>query len=256
MRRRVAVGGECKCRARSTHVRVNSHLDFSCFFHQSLARLGGAVLGVDAAAASIRVAEMHAARDPLLSDRLRYSCATAESLLASSQRYDVVCALEVVEHVAHAPSFLRTLAQLTAPGGLLFISTLNQTGKSWLMAIVGAEYVLRWVPVGTHDWHRFLSPATLASLVEQAHSDPSAPTTPLLPKQSDFSSANSDDASPISPSAAASRAHLRVLDVCGMRFDPLTERWSLQPEDTDCNYILTATRANQTIKSSKECDNP
>jgi cyclopropane fatty-acyl-phospholipid synthase-like methyltransferase len=96
------------------------------------------VHGIDAAAASVQIAQLHAAQDPSLAGQLRYSCATAESLLGSGQQFDVVCALEVVEHVTHAPSFLQTMAALVKPGGIMFVSTMNQTNKSWMMAIVGA----------------------------------------------------------------------------------------------------------------------
>ena len=99
--------------------------------------------GIDAAAASVEIARLHASRDPVLSGpggRLRYSCATAESLLGRGELYDVVCSLEVVEHVTHAPSFLHTLAALVKPGGVLVVSTMNQTNKSWLQAIVGAGH--------------------------------------------------------------------------------------------------------------------
>ncbi len=125
---------------------------------EALARLGHEVLGLDAAGAAIEAARVHAEGQGL---RLVYREGLAEALLAEGARFQVITALEVIEHVPDQGAFLATLAGLLEPGGLLFVSTLNRTRRSWLVAIAGAEYLLRWLPVGTHDWHRFVTPAEL-----------------------------------------------------------------------------------------------
>lgn len=130
---------------------------------EPLARLGFDVLGIDAAADVIAAARAHGGpKGPA------YRAAAAEDLAAEGMTFQVICALEVVEHVSDPAIFLRTLVSLLEPGGLLFLSTLNRTRRSYLTAILGAEYVLRLLPVGTHDWRRFLTPAELADLTRAA----------------------------------------------------------------------------------------
>jgi 2-polyprenyl-6-hydroxyphenyl methylase/3-demethylubiquinone-9 3-methyltransferase len=130
---------------------------------EALARLGHDVTGIDAADAAITVARAHAGGLPIT-----YRTNLAEDLLAEGQHFPVITALEVIEHVPDPASFLATLSALLEPGGLLVVSTLNRTKRAWLVAILGAEYLARLLPAGTHDWTKFLSPAELSSLARAA----------------------------------------------------------------------------------------
>jgi 2-polyprenyl-6-hydroxyphenyl methylase / 3-demethylubiquinone-9 3-methyltransferase len=163
---------------------------------EPLARLGAAVEGIDASREAIQAATAHA---KLMGLPITYQQKTVEALAAEGCAYDVVLALEIVEHVADVPLFLRSCAQLVKPGGLLFLSTLNRTLKSFLLGIVAAEYVLRWVPRGTHQWERFIKPAELV--------------------------------------AHASSFGLAPLSMKGLEFKPLTGQWALSSE-VDVNYLL------------------
>ncbi len=138
-------------------------LDLGCgagIAAEALARRGYDVLGLDASTEAIEAARSHAAALPVA---LRYRAGEAEDLLAEGQLFDVVTALEVIEHVEDQAGFMRLLAALVAPGGLVFVSTINRTWRSLAVAKVGAEYLARLLPAGTHDWRRFVPPETLAS---------------------------------------------------------------------------------------------
>lgn len=138
-------------------------LDIGCgggLVAEPLARLGATVTGIDAAARNIGVAKLHAAEFDLAID---YRNAAAEDLEAAGESFDVVLALEVVEHVADVEAFLGTCAALTRPGGAMLVGTLNRTPQAFALAIVGAEYIMRWLPRGTHDWNRFVRPSELAA---------------------------------------------------------------------------------------------
>jgi 2-polyprenyl-6-hydroxyphenyl methylase / 3-demethylubiquinone-9 3-methyltransferase len=169
---------------------------------ESLARLGAIVTGVDADAQAIQVAKNHAAAQDL---NITYICGTAEDIAAQKKAYDVVLGLEVIEHVDQPAFFVETLTQLIKPDGLVIFSTLNRTLKSFALGVVAAEYILGWVPRGTHDWHKFITPAELGRMC---------------------------------------RAHdQRIIDVMGLCFNPLKNEFALSKDDVSVNYFLSATRA-------------
>lgn len=143
-------------------------LDIGCgggLLAEPLARLGGEVTGIDPAEASVQAARRHAA-DAGLS--IEYRAATAEQLARAGESYDIVVASEVIEHVADVPGFVGTVAELARPGGLALFTTINRTARAFALAIVGAEYVLRWLPAGTHRFDRFVRPSELAAACRQS----------------------------------------------------------------------------------------
>jgi 2-polyprenyl-6-hydroxyphenyl methylase/3-demethylubiquinone-9 3-methyltransferase len=132
---------------------------------EALARRGYDVLGLDAAAEAIEAARAHAAGQDM---SLTYRVGAPEELAAENLRFPIITALEVIEHVPDPAAFSRVLATLLEPRGMAFLSTLNRTPRSFLSAKLGAEYLLRWLPVGTHDWRKFLSPAELGACLREA----------------------------------------------------------------------------------------
>lgn len=139
-----------------------SLLDIGCgggLLTEPMARLGAGVTGVDATPRNIEIARLHAEQGGVKATYL--NCA-AEDLAAQGQRYDVVLAMEIIEHVADVDAFIEACGQLLKPGGIMFIATMSRTVKSYAMAIIGAEYVMRWLPKGTHEWNRFIRPSELA----------------------------------------------------------------------------------------------
>ncbi len=177
-------------------------LDIGCgggLLCEPMARLGATVVGVDAAPRNIPVAQLHAEHSGLTID---YRVGTAEALADAGEQFDVVLNMEVVEHVADPLGYLTACRQLLKPGGLHICSTLNRNPKSFAMAIVGAEWVMRWLPKGTHDWSKFITPDELFDLMQRAGLDP--------------------------------------VDRKGMVFNPLTWSWRLSDRDLSCNYVTAS----------------
>jgi 2-polyprenyl-6-hydroxyphenyl methylase/3-demethylubiquinone-9 3-methyltransferase len=178
-------------------------LDIGCgggVLSEPLARLGASVVGADPAERNIAVARLHAAQSDVAVD---YRATTAEALADAGERFDIVLAMEVVEHVADVKLFVQRCAEMVKPGGLMIAATINRTLKSFALAIVGAEYVLRWLPRGTHQWDKFVTPDELEIAME--------------------------------------RAGLRTTDERGVVYNPLADRWSLS-RDIDVNYMVLAER--------------
>jgi 2-polyprenyl-6-hydroxyphenyl methylase / 3-demethylubiquinone-9 3-methyltransferase len=178
-------------------------LDIGCgggLLTEPMARLGGEVVGADAALRNIGTAASHADQSGLAID---YRHTTAEALAAAGETFDVILCMEVLEHVADVESLLKSCGTMLRPRGLLFAATLNRTAKAFALAVVGAEYVLRWLPQGTHDWRRFLRPHELARRLRAAD--------------------------------------LTVKDVTGVGYSPLQDAWSLGT-DLDINYMMMAAK--------------
>lgn len=179
-------------------------LDIGCgggLLSEPMARLGATVVGADAAPRNIPVAQLHAEQSGLVID---YRNTTAEELAAAGERFDVVLNMEVVEHVADPQAYLTACQTLLKPGGLMICSTLNRNPKSFLMAIVGAEHIMRWLPKGTHDWKKFITPDELYELIR--------------------------------------KAGLQPVDRKGMVFNPVSWGWSLSPRDLTVNYVTASVK--------------
>jgi 2-polyprenyl-6-hydroxyphenyl methylase/3-demethylubiquinone-9 3-methyltransferase len=179
-----------------------SILDVGCgggLLCEPMARLGATVTGIDATERNTEVARAHAAAMDLDID---YRFTTAADLAATGATFDAVLNMEVIEHVADPASFLGDCAGLVRPGGVMFLATMNRTAKAYLMAIVGAEYVLRWLPRGTHDWRRFVKPSEMAAWLRASG--------------------------------------MSMTEATGLTYDPIRDSWKLAPRDLDVNYIAMA----------------
>jgi 2-polyprenyl-6-hydroxyphenyl methylase/3-demethylubiquinone-9 3-methyltransferase len=179
-------------------------LDIGCgggILSEPLARLGATLVGADPSESNIAVARSHAAQSGLSID---YRSTTAEALAEAGESFDVVLVMEVVEHVADVGLFVELAAAMVKPGGLMFVATLNRTMKSFALAIVGAEYILRWLPRGTHQWDKFITPNELEISIEQSG--------------------------------------LQLTDETGVIYNLLADRWQLAT-DMDVNYMVVAEKA-------------
>jgi 2-polyprenyl-6-hydroxyphenyl methylase / 3-demethylubiquinone-9 3-methyltransferase len=186
-------------------------LDIGCgggILSEPLARLSAQMVGADPSPKNIAVASAHAQESGVTVD---YRATTAEDLAAAGEKFDVVLAMEVVEHVTDVNAFVATCASMVKPGGLMIAATLNRTLKSFALAIVGAEYVLRWLPRGTHQWDKFVTPDELDLAFE--------------------------------------RGGLRVTGERGVIYNLLADRWQLS-SDMDVNYMLVAERSEQEGKAT------
>jgi 2-polyprenyl-6-hydroxyphenyl methylase / 3-demethylubiquinone-9 3-methyltransferase len=176
-------------------------LDIGCgggLLSEPMARLGFSVMGADASEKNVQIARAHASASDIGID---YRCTTAEALAEGGANFDVILNMEVVEHVADLTLYLESCARLLRPGGIMIVATLNKTLKAFALAKIGAEYVLGWLPRGTHDWSRFVEPKKLSAILQQAG--------------------------------------LQIRATQGVSFDPLTWDWRLSP-DTDVNYMIVA----------------
>jgi len=183
-------------------------LDIGCgggLLSEPMARMGARVVGADAAAGNIPVAQVHAKQSNLNID---YRHTTAEALAKAGEEFDVILNMEVVEHVADPAAYLKACQQLLKPGGLMLCSTINRNAKSFAVAIVGAEYVMRWLPKGTHDWAKFITPDELYDLIRTAG--------------------------------------LRPVDRKGFVFNALGWSWSISDRDLSVNYVTASIRPTKT----------
>ncbi len=188
-------------------------LDVGCgggLLCEPMARLGARVTGIDAGADNVRVAAAHARASKLA---IAYHAAAPEDLVRERARFDVVLNMEVIEHVADAGAFVETCAALVRPGGIMVLATLNRTLKSLLLGKVAAEYVLRWIPPGTHDWRKFVPPADLAAML--------------------------------------ARAGMTATRTAGVVFDPWRGEWRLEAGDLAVNYMTVATKDGKRRKRSR-----
>ncbi len=179
-------------------------LDLGCgggILCEPLARLGASVVGADPSASNVAVAQHHAVRSGLSID---YRNVAAEALAAGGETFDIVLAMEVVEHVNDVGLFMELVASMVKPAGLAFVATLNRTAKSFALAIVGAEYILRWLPRGTHRWDKFVTPNELEIAIEQGG--------------------------------------LRLVGETGVTYNVFADRWQLSA-DMDVNYMMVAEKA-------------
>ena len=171
-------------------------LDIGCgggLLSEPMSRLGATVTGIDASEKNIEIAKIHAKKSKL---NINYICSSPEKI--KKDKFDVILNMEIVEHVDNVDLFLKSSANLLNDNGLMFVATINKTLKSYLFAIIGAEYVLRWLPIGTHEWEKFVKPEILQNIL--------------------------------------SNFNMKLIKTDGLKYNPILDRWSLN-KDTSVNYI-------------------
>ncbi|KAM0845835.1 hypothetical protein ACQ4PT_056076 [Festuca glaucescens] len=184
-------------------------IDVGCgggILSEPLARMGATVTGIDAVDKNIKIAHIHAASDPTTAS-IEYCCTTAEDLVKENKQFDAVISLEVIEHVANPLEFCKSLSALTVPNGATVISTINRSMRAYATAIVAAEYILRWLPIGTHEWSKLVTPEELV--------------------------------------LALQRASISVQEMAGFIYNPLTREWSVS-DDISINYIAYGVKKRET----------
>ena len=172
-------------------------LDIGCgggLLSEPMARLGANVTGIDASDKNIKIAKLHAKKNKL---NINYICSSPEKV-KTKKKFDVILNMEIIEHVEDINFFIKSCSKLLKKNGLMFVATLNKTLKSYVFAIIGAEYVLRWLPIGTHDWEKFVKPEDLKNIL--------------------------------------SKNNLKIEKIDGMNFDIFKDEWSIS-KDTSINYI-------------------
>ena len=171
-------------------------LDIGCgggLLSEPMCRLGATVTGIDASAKNIEIAKIHAKKNNL---NINYICTSPEKI--QKEKFDVILNMEIVEHVENVDLFLNSSSNLLKKDGLMFVATINKTLKSYLFAIIGAEYILRWLPIGTHEWEKFIKPDDLKNIL--------------------------------------SKFDMTMIKTDGVKFNPILDKWSLS-KDTSINYI-------------------
>jgi len=171
-------------------------LDIGCgggLLSEPMCRLGATVTGIDASAKNIEIAKIHAKKNDL---NINYVCTSPEKI--QKEKFDVILNMEIVEHVENVDLFLNSSSSLLKKDGLMFVATINKTLKSYLFAIIGAEYILRWLPIGTHEWEKFIKPDDLKNIL--------------------------------------SKFDMTMIKTDGVKFNPILDKWSLS-KDTSINYI-------------------
>ena len=178
-------------------------LDIGCgggLISEPMARLGAKVTGIDASRKNIEIAKIHSKKSKL---KIDYKCSSPEKL-SKSLKYDIILNLEIVEHVENVNLYLKTCSGLLKENGLMFTATLNRSYMSYLKAIIGAEYILRWLPIGTHDWDKFLKPEELEKILD--------------------------------------RNKFTTLDVKGFSYNPFFNKWNLS-DDLSVTYVISSTKS-------------
>ena len=179
-------------------------IDIGCgagLLSEPLARMGAKMTSIDAAENNIEVAKVHAAQSGLA---IEYRNCTPEMLVDEGKQFDIVLNMEVIEHVDDPQFFMQACASVLKPGGLMFVATLNRTIKSLALAKIGAEYILRWLPAGTHDWRKFVKPSEMSGYLRGAG--------------------------------------LEMTDITGVAYNPINDKWYPAPRDLDVNYMVIASK--------------